>query len=69
MVVILKLTRKVWSLDIVSRSVWIGAALWCTRQSALKGWQVERRVGGFRLTTPLIGVGWCATWDRREHDE
>lgn len=59
MVVILKLTLKICSFDIVSRRLWFSVAMWETEKSDIKGWSVERRVGGVRLITPLIGLGFC----------
>ena len=69
MVIVLKLTRKVWCIDIVTLRTWVGLAVWRTRASAVKGWGAERRPHGFRLTTPLVGVGCCVALrdDRRRH--
>ena len=62
MIATLKFTRKISSLMVVSERVWAEFAVWFTAMSSLKGWKAERRPGGFRVVTPLIGFAVCVDW-------
>lgn len=55
LLLLLQATRKVWVVRFVSRRIWLELAAWSTARSALKGWKVERRIGGVRFITPIIG--------------
>ena len=59
MVVVLKCSRKVWSIGVVSRRIWGEVAAWRTGVSGLKGWSATAGRSGFRLTSPWIGVALC----------
>jgi len=65
-VAILKLSGKILSLDVVTVWLYFSMAVWLTCVSALQGWSFKRRPGGFRIITPLFGMGWCCKWGRRE---
>ena len=66
MIFTLQLTRKIWTVRFVSLRVWAEMTAWKSERSALKGWSTERRPGGFRLITPLLGVGVCMMLGRRD---
>lgn len=61
MVLIAKATGKIWELSFVTRRLWLGVAIWRTATSGLQGWRVERRPGGCRVVTPVLGAGVCAS--------
>jgi hypothetical protein len=55
---VIKLTRKVWTVMLVTRWCWWEASVWSTRRSSLKGWSIgiDRQL---RIVTPVIGIGIC----------
>ena len=57
MVLTIKLTKKVWEINLVSRRVWLGVAVWQTRLSGLRGWQLKVSRYNLRVVTPLLGCG------------
>jgi len=59
MVVIIKANRKCWQVSLIAERFWWEVAVWNTMRSALKGWYVERTVCGFRVVTPVVGIGIC----------
>lgn len=61
-----RFTRKAISAAVVTRRLWVELTVWATAASALKGWQAEWRPGGWRVVTPVAGMGWCFNW--REHE-
>ena len=62
MIATVKFTRKISSLMLVSKRVWCEFSVWLTAMSSLKGWGFERRPGGFRVITPLVGFAVCVDW-------
>lgn len=66
MIATLKFTRKIWTAMIVSRKLWAEVAVWSTHRSTLKGWHAERRPGGGRVVTPLLGFAVCLDWRKSE---
>ena len=52
-----KVTRKIAEVRLVTRRVWIEAALWRSGLSALDRWSCRIFRWGFRVTTPALGCG------------
>ena len=66
MLISAKMTRKIWTLALVSRRLWAEVAIWQTAMSDLKGWQACRRPGGFRVVTPLLGMAMHFSWVKED---
>jgi hypothetical protein len=66
----IKLTRKMWTVMLVSRWQWWEITVWSTARSSLQGWRLERSkcAFGFRHTNPLFGLALCIGGSAREKE-
>jgi hypothetical protein len=65
MIFILKFTQKIWSVDLVSRRIWLGLAMWDSSASGLGNeWFVKKRDVGYLFTTPWVSGAYCVSFER-----
>ena len=62
MIFSIKLTRKIWTVMLVSRCLWAEVSMWSTARSALKGWSIER----WRVVTPWVGGAVALRWEQAD---